>query len=82
MSVLRGGRSPGSDKEDVFDLRRCSSEGRDGDFAVMVGEGLQPLFLANYQLVGDGGGGGSGVSLARSGIRVQLLPRDEAGDEG
>lgn len=81
MSVLRGGRSPGSDRDDVFDLRRCNSEGRDGDFAVMVEEGLQPLLLANYRLVGDGGGG-DGVSLARSGIRVQLLPRDEAGGEG
>lgn len=38
MSVLRGGRSPGSDRDEVFDLRRFSSEGREGDFVVMLEE--------------------------------------------
>lgn len=38
VSVLRGGRSPGSDRDEVFDLRRFSSEGREGDFVVMLEE--------------------------------------------
>lgn len=41
VSVLRGGRSPGSDRDDVFDLRRFSSEGREDDLVAIAKEDIR-----------------------------------------
>lgn len=79
MSVLRGGRSPGSDRDDVFSLRRFSSEGREGDLVDIESILEERLLLVKvgFPTIATGMDARFGLSACR--IRVQLRPYRTSG---